>query len=174
VREVVFMGRAGDDRLEAFLAAFPDPASAATCKGKSRHEKRAHTIAKRFLKAGGTLPEESAAIQTITGAAAGVVQLIIAQTHGGTPPRSGTTLRVAERVSGVRRNGSLNGISHAVLARLVDFGDDPAVNQLLLDLGRSVCLPGEPLCGECPLRQGCAYRAAPNAREVLLSRAAAA
>ena len=165
VREVVFMGRAGDDRLDAFLAAFPDPESASSCTGTGRHEMRARTVARRLLKSGGALPKGSDAIQTITGAAAGVAQLVAVQTQGGAPPRSGTTLRVAERVSGVRRNGSLNGVSHAVLTRLVDFGDDPAINQLVLDLGRSVCLPEGPLCGECPLRRVCAYASIRSAGE---------
>ena len=158
VREVVFNGRAGDDRLEAFLEGLPDANRAAGLRNATGpHEKRAKDLARRLAGAGGKLPDSPEAVQHITGAAAGVVQVVMAASRAGQPPRCAPTFRVAERVSGVTRDGSLNGVSHAVLARLADFGDDAAANQLLLDLGRSLCLQEDPLCNECPLRAACTF-----------------
>lgn len=73
---------------------------------------------------------------------------------------------------------ALDGNLKRVLARLVDYGDEITLaaagptlerhaltllpsgharefNQALMDLGASVCLPGAPLCGACPIAPHC-------------------
>jgi adenine-specific DNA glycosylase len=159
VREVVFNGRAGDTRIDKFLTAYPDAASASRRRPSTVHERRAHGIARQLLKAGSHLPEDVNAVESLAGTSTGVARLIVALVHGGEAPRSGGTVRVAERVSGVRRTGSLTGISHVVLSRLAEFGDNVAVNQLLVDLARTICVADTPRCGSCPLRETCAYAA---------------
>lgn len=161
VREVVFSGRANDKRIGEFIARFPALEDAAKIRSpKLEHERRAATLARRLLKQGETLPNDTSRAQRLTGGPEAGARLIVALAHGGRPPQSESTLRVAERVSGVHRAGSLNGISHVTLARLSDFGADVRANQLLLDLGRNVCLAESPLCGECPLAEACSYRQA--------------
>lgn len=158
VREVIFSGRAGDERLRSFLDTCPTPADAAKLRRPfPPHIDRARNLARALGRLGGALPEDASEIAKLSGTTAAVADLVFALLFGGRPPRSGATVRVAERVSGVRRAGSLNGVSHVVLARLADFGDDVSANQLLVDIARSVCLPESPLCDECPLEGACAY-----------------
>jgi len=47
----------------------------------------------------------------------------------------------------------------AVADALVPVGDGWAWNQMLMDLGATVCRPS-PRCHECPLAVGCAWRSA--------------
>lgn len=164
VREVVFAGRAGDARLTEFLEAFPDPESASKLRSaRSEHERRARIIGRRLLRAG-AVPETVAEVQALAGCTESVARLLVSLVYGGAPPRTGGTSRVAERVSGVQRRGSLNGVTQVALARLAGFGVNPSVNQLLVDISRSVCLADDPLCGECPLAPRCYYKMMPGAQ----------
>ena len=45
-------------------------------------------------------------------------------------------------------------------------GDPGDWNQALMELGATVCVPGTPKCGECPLREHCAAHEAGTAREL--------
>jgi A/G-specific adenine glycosylase len=38
---------------------------------------------------------------------------------------------------------------------LLDKGDSAAYNQAIMDLGATVCTPGNPICNECPLQKKC-------------------
>jgi DNA (cytosine-5)-methyltransferase 1 len=160
VREVIFSGRASDDRIAEFIERYPDPESAARVRsGGTDHERRAGKLGRAMLKREGWVPDDAAGLARLAGAPAGTARQVVALVHGGEPPRSAATIRIAERVSGVRRTGSLNGVSLVSLARLADFGEDVSVNQLLVDLGRYVCLAEDPRCSECPLSSLCAYAA---------------
>jgi DNA (cytosine-5)-methyltransferase 1 len=159
VREVLFGGRAGDERVEQFLRMFPQPSVAAARLDEpgNSHEDRAHKLALALLDVGGALPPDFAESQHAVGASRATARLVSSMIHGGEPPRSSGTLRLAERVAGVRRNGSLNGVAGVALARLADFGADPALNQLLVDLSRFVCVRAKPKCSSCPLETSCTY-----------------
>jgi len=158
VRELVFNGRAGDERVEAFLEAFADAEAAANLsRARNEHERRAREVARALGGADFDIPQDPKDVRALTGASEAVAHLVVSLAHGSAPPRAVATFRVAERVSGVRRAGSLNGVSHVALARIAAFGDDVAVNQLLLDIGRFVCLPEQPKCGSCPLAEVCCY-----------------
>jgi DNA (cytosine-5)-methyltransferase 1 len=163
VSEVVFNGRAGKKRIKSFLEAFPEPRSAAAVRAaQTDHEGRAGALARSLLAAGNTVPTDPKLVQAMTGAAPAVARLVVSMVHGETLPRSEATIRVAERVSGVRRAGSLNGVADVALARLADFGAEPAANELLVDLARSLCFSDRPLCGHCPLNEFCVYAAGPS------------
>lgn len=158
VQEVVFRGRAGDQRLDRFLERLPDAREAADLgDARTSHDRRASVLARAFLDAGTRLPDQPGAVRAFADCSSATARLIVSLAHGGEPPRSAATIRVAERVSGVRRAGSLNGVSHVVLARLASFGTNPAANQLLLDIGRNVCLPESPRCSVCPLAAACDF-----------------
>jgi A/G-specific adenine glycosylase len=65
--------------------------------------------------------------------------------------------RVIERFDGVARAPrALAGRADALVppGRAADF------NQAMMELGATVCRPRAPRCGECPVRAGCAARAA--------------
>jgi DNA (cytosine-5)-methyltransferase 1 len=169
VSEVVFSARARPDRVYDFVDRFPDAESAARIRSpKGHHERIARSVARRLLKEPrGALPTHPDAAQKVTGAPAAVARSLVAMRYGIDVPRSVATIRVTERVSGQSRAGSLNGVSHPVLSRLASFGQSPSANQLLVDIGRNVCLPEDPLCDECPLQESCAYPAVDEAAEPL-------
>jgi A/G-specific adenine glycosylase len=61
--------------------------------------------------------------------------------------------RVIERRDGVRRPP--RALARRAAALLPE-GRAAAWNQAMMELGATICRPRRPLCGECPLRQGCA------------------
>jgi A/G-specific adenine glycosylase len=61
--------------------------------------------------------------------------------------------RVIERRDGVRRPP--RALARRA-AELLPEGRAAAWNQAMMELGATICRPRRPLCGECPLRQGCA------------------
>ena len=61
--------------------------------------------------------------------------------------------RVIERRDGVRR--SPRALARRA-AELLPEGRAAAWNQAMMELGATVCRPRRPLCGDCPVRAGCA------------------
>jgi A/G-specific adenine glycosylase len=55
--------------------------------------------------------------------------------------------------------------------RLLDRRDPARWNQAVMELGATICLPREPLCGECPVAAHCAARRAGTANDLPLKRA---
>ena len=54
--------------------------------------------------------------------------------------------------------------------RLLDRRDPARWNQAVMELGATICLPREPLCGECPVAPHCAARRAGTASDLPLKR----
>jgi A/G-specific adenine glycosylase len=84
------------------------------------------------------------------------------------------TARIASRVFGLPTKWtSLRNLSlRASVARLA--GDRPAaanINLALLDLGGTVCLPGRPLCGQCPVQDLCVTGSKTPQKEPLIAEA---
>jgi A/G-specific adenine glycosylase len=72
------------------------------------------------------------------------------------------TARIASRVFGVPCTWSSlrSPQARAVVGRLSSSAPPtPRMNLALIDLGRTVCLPGKPLCDNCPVRCYCSQRA---------------
>ena len=55
--------------------------------------------------------------------------------------------------------------------RLLDRRDPARWNQAVMELGATICLPREPLCGECPVAAHCAARRAGTQNDLPLKRA---
>src|SRR5579863_3008094 len=55
--------------------------------------------------------------------------------------------------------------------RLLDQRDPGRWNQAVMELGATICLPRDPLCGRCPVAAHCAARLAGTARDLPLKRA---
>jgi A/G-specific adenine glycosylase len=81
--------------------------------------------------------------------------------YGAAVPALDTNVR---RVVARHRLGTSGAVPAEILraaSAWIDRADPGAWNAALMDLGREVCRP-EPLCGACPLRRGCRFRAAPG------------
>lgn len=73
------------------------------------------------------------------------------------PAVDGNVLRVTARLCADRDNVLLPAVKRKVTAALqaVMPPQAGAFNEALMELGETVCLPGEPLCARCPLRHLC-------------------
>lgn len=162
VAEGVFGGRAGVERLTAMLERFPAAEDARRCRNPAdEHEIRARDLADGLAaRFGGLVPTDAGELERWLGMPEALARVVVSLVHGNHVPRSTGTVRLAERVSGVSRSGGLNGVSQVVLARLAAFGSDPVRNQLLVHLGRYVCLRERPRCRSCALEGSCAYASA--------------
>lgn len=83
--------------------------------------------------------------------------------HKPEPAVDGNLLRVLSRVSGSRENIDLPEVRKRITAELREVmpaEESGALNQALMDLGATVCVPnGAPHCADCPLSHLCfAYR----------------
>jgi len=58
-----------------------------------------------------------------------------------------------------------------IAGRLLDRRDPARWNQAVMELGATICLPREPLCGECPVAAHCAARRAGTQNDLPLKRA---
>ena len=52
-------------------------------------------------------------------------------------------------------NESLKARYRRELKAIIPAGESGAFTSALMELGETVCLPGEPGCGDCPLRSFC-------------------
>ena len=173
-----------------FLARFPDVLSLAAAQeqdvlkcweglgyySRARNlQKAARIIAEKY---GGVFPANAEALRALPGVgdytAAAVASIAFDLP---TPAMDGNLTRVLSRVHGVREDVAAPSVRRRLLelaredmpaARCGDF------NQALMDLGATVCTPGTPDCGACPLAPLCDARAAGDAEELPIKAAAAA
>lgn len=89
----------------------------------------------------------------------------------------GNVARVLARlflVDGESQSPRVKARLHGLAAALVDPARPGDMNQALMELGATLCLPRAPRCADCPLVRSCAARAAGRAREVPAPRRRAA
>ena len=108
---------------------------------------------------GGKLPADPEALRGIHGIGpytAGAIASIAFDIP--VPAVDGNVIRVLSRVWGIRENP----LAPAIHARIVELARElvPAErpgdhNQAVMDLGATVCVPGTPDCGRCPLSAFC-------------------
>ncbi len=124
----------------------------------------AREVCSRF---GGVFPSSPETLATLPGigpyTAAAVASIAF---DAPVPAMDGNLTRVFARVFGVRENVD----APSVRRRLYELalGCMPGVrngefNQALMDLGATVCTPGTPACGRCPIRGFCQAQAAGDA-----------
>ena len=86
------------------------------------------------------------------------------------PAVDGNVLRVMSRITGSGENildAGTRRVSREMMALAMPHDRPGEFNQALMDLGAMVCLPkGEPLCGQCPVRQLCAAYAQGRQKEL--------
>jgi A/G-specific adenine glycosylase len=166
--------------FERFLARFPDPAALAVADteevlahwsglGYYRRARQLQSAARVVVERGG-LPRTAAELVRLPGVgpytAAAIASIAFAEP---VPVLDGNVIRVAARLSadpGDPGRAADRRRLLAVAATLIDRQRPGDSNQALMELGATVCLPRAPRCGQCPLADGCAARAAGRAEEL--------
>lgn len=108
---------------------------------------------------GGMLPRDPAALRGIHGIGsytAGAIASIAWEVP--VPAVDGNVIRVLSRLYGIRTDVSAPETRRRIeqlAADLVPPARPGDYNQAVMDLGATVCIPGTPECGRCPLRAFC-------------------
>lgn len=172
--------------FERFTTALPDAAALAECPedklmklweglGYYNRVRNMQTAARQMLdEYGGTLPADYESLLKLKGIGHYTAGAVASIAYGiAKPAVDGNVLRVLTRVTGddsdIMRQSFRNQVEEAlevlmrglmlpeVLKRqLRDENVPGALNQALMELGATVCVPnGAPLCGECPWQLFC-------------------
>lgn len=108
----------------------------------------------------GMMPSEPADLLELCGVGDYTAGAIASIAYGKQVPAvDGNVIRVISRLYGIRENAALPDIRRQITARAAGLlpGDRPGdLNQALMDIGATVCVPGTPDCHLCPLRTFCA------------------
>jgi DNA (cytosine-5)-methyltransferase 1 len=105
---------------------------------------------------GGKVPRDEARLRTLTGVGDYVASAVRCFAFG-VPSvlLDANTRRITKRFTG--RTSASAWTTRLEIYRLAgDAGPTAAFNYALLDFGATVCRPGVPLCGQCPVRDQCA------------------
>ncbi len=156
---------------DRFLSRFPDlPSLAAAdeadvlkCWEGLGYYSRARNLLKgaRQVMSGfsGRLPADPAQLQTICGIGPYMAGAIASIAFGvPVPAVDGNVIRVVSRLYGIREDVSRPDTRREVeslAAALVPAGRPGDHNQAMMDLGATVCVPGTPDCGRCPVSAFC-------------------
>jgi A/G-specific adenine glycosylase len=157
---------------ERFLTLFPDPAALAAAPeqdllaawaglgyySRARNLKKA---ARAIVELRG-FPADYAALRQLPGVgdytAAAVASIAFGMPHA---VLDGNVLRVLSRLGAERGDIKSQAVRAGLAARaqaLLDRKRPGEFNQALMELGATVCLPKQPLCGQCPIRAHCQAR----------------
>jgi len=161
---------------ERFLERFPDVAALADAESddvlgawaglgyysRARNlQAAARQIAERH---GGRVPDDVEALRALPGIGrytAGALASIAFDRPE--PIVDGNVARVLARVTGIREDVKQPAVVKRLWEEAARLARGPApgdLNQALMELGATVCVPGEPRCPACPLRRQCdAHRA---------------
>ena len=167
---------------ERFLERFPDVATLAAADqddvlglwaglGYYSRARNLHRAAQEVVaRHGGTLPSDVASLRELPGVGrytAGAVASIAFDLPE--PVVDGNVIRVLSRLRGIRDDVG----SPAILARIWDDAGELArgaapgdLNQALMELGATVCLPRAPRCAGCPVARHCDARSAGDAEQL--------
>lgn len=165
LNEAILGGRAGGRRLSELVSKFPTIEDAANSAGEpGSQELKVAALARALVGTfAGRVPSTAEDLRELPAVTGGTGDLLVSILLGEGLPQTAGTHRVAQRVSGTPREGTLNGLHQVVLARLTWFGSDPRVNRALVEISRLFCLPEDPVCEECPLSMSCASSQADSA-----------
>ena len=155
-------------RYPSFLIRFPtieklararlaDVLSAWSGLGYYRRARGLHAAAKTVVsECNGQLPNTSERLRLLPGIGR-YTAAAIASIAFGEPVAvvDGNVERVLARL-----HGRIQPDPWAAATELLDRARPGDFNQALMDLGATVCLPGQPLCEQCPLRSFCGTRGA--------------
>jgi len=153
----------------AFLDAYPDPAACAAAPlgdvlrhwqglGYPRRARNLHDAAAAMVaRHDGAVPDDLDALRALPGIGPYTARAVLAFAYERDVAVVDTNIaRVLARVAGARL--TLRRVQDAADA-LVPVGEGWAWNQVLMDLGATVCRP-TPRCADCPLVTRCAWHLA--------------
>ena len=161
---------------ERFIRRFPDVRSLAEAPleevlklweglGYYRRAANLHRGAQQVMaEYGGKVPGDAAALRKISGIGDYTAGAIASIAFGQQVPAvDGNVIRVVSRVRGIRDNVGVPSVRRRLqqeAAALVPAARPGDFNQAMMDLGATVCVPGTPSCGRCPVAEMCdAYHA---------------
>lgn len=172
-----------EDRYKKFIAQFPSAEKLARAReqtvlaawsgmGYYRRARNLHAAAKEITEAA-EFPRTSTALRELPGIGRYTANAV-ASIAFGEPVAvvDGNVKRVLERVFASRflpQAKSGEERYWELAARLLDKRSPGDFNQAMMELGALVCLPGQPLCGTCPVAAMCAARG-PVARKARQAR----
>jgi A/G-specific adenine glycosylase len=139
--------------------------------GYYRRARAFHAGAREVVERyGGKLPEDAATLREISGIGPYTAGAIASIAFGAKEPLvDGNVARVLARIFGLTSDvRSPAGVRQiwALAKDLVPEKDPGRYNESLMELGATVCVPGEPRCGECPVRDLCDAFATGRAAEL--------
>ncbi len=152
----------------AFLERFPDIDSLAAAPvddvlkaweglGYYGRARNLHSAAREVVaRYGGRLPPEPAVLRSLPGIGPYTAGALSSIAFGLPEPAvDGNVRRVLSRICDIERPtaAALDGAARELIAKA--RGDASSVNQALMDLGESVCVPRVPRCDECPVSGSC-------------------
>jgi A/G-specific adenine glycosylase len=161
-------------RYETFVETFPTLDALAVASeddvlekwsglGYYRRARLLHRLARDVVDGSGRLPDSAAELVKLPGVgpytAAAVASLAFGEP---VPVVDGNVIRVAARVLALSDDPrAVSGRRQMVdwVATLMVGADPGAVNEALMELGATVCLPSAPFCTGCPLYSRCRARA---------------
>ena len=156
------------ERYAKFLERFPSVRALASARetavlaewsglGYYRRARNLHGAAKLIVRErGGRFPSSAGDLQTLPGigryTAAAVASIAFREPIAVV---DGNVERVLSRVTGRKQVGEA---MWSAAQELLDERGPGDFNQAMMELGATVCLPAQPLCVECPVRQFCRTR----------------
>jgi A/G-specific adenine glycosylase len=167
--------RAVVPRYERFLARFPDIAALARARidtvlaawsglGYYRRARHLHEAARLVLRRhSGRLPDDAEALTALPGIGRYTRGAILSLAFDRREPLlDGNVERVLCRLLGERRDPRRGDVRERLWSearRLVEASRSPGdFNEGLMELGATVCTPGEPDCRRCPVASACRAR----------------
>lgn len=173
------------ERFPRFLRRFPSLKALASASldevlaeweglGYYRRARLLHQTARAVVaEHDGRMPKEPESLRRLPGIGRYTAGAIASLAFGRrTSLVDGNVARVILRLGGIEHAiDSPEASRHcwSVADRLVEVAEDPArLNEGLMELGATICTPTSPACDRCPVRTGCAARAA--GRQALIPR----
>ena len=166
----LLLSRARPDEAERIFAAlqqvapdpsalleWPEPEETLSDVGVRERARLAVTVATEIVEFyGGRVPDEEMELRSLPGVGEYVCSAVLTFGFGRRQVLvDRTTARVATRIA--RHSDDRRFQLRLDLHRLAGTsGPDAEFNRALLDLGRDLCIPDAPRCGECPLASKCA------------------
>lgn len=164
--------------FERFLTRFPTLTALAAADlqevlalwsglGYYRRARQLHSAARRMLQEGTGLPRTVAELRRLPGVGPYTAAAVASIAFGiSVPAVDGNVVRVVARRGALDADPGRAPARRAIAAaaaKLLHPGRPGDSNQAIMELGATVCMPRNPDCARCPLRQGCRAAAAGHA-----------
>lgn len=167
-----------EDRYKKFIAQFPAPERLAQAReqtvlaawsglGYYRRARNLHAAAKQIVNRG-EFPPTAEALRELPGIGRYTANAVASIAFGEpVPVVDGNVKRVLERIFSAQLAAPAAKEERywEIAGLLLDKRRPGDFNQAMMELGATVCLPGQPLCANCPVASLCAARG-PIAKEL--------